>query len=811
MTKVSVVMPIYNVEDYLKDSLYGLLNQSLEDIEIICVNDGSTDNSLEILNDFAQNDSRVKVIDQENTGAGIARNNGMKMAQGEYIHFIDADDIVTTDMLEKLYNNAISNDSDLVVFKVARFNDRTVNYKHPIFNLEKVFPNVDFNNFSFSHSDIKMNVLNYSFAPWTKFYKREFLEKNNLEFPDISSYNDVLIHVKSMLKASKISFVPEFLYFYRLDNANSITNDPTKHFNIFNVISSVEDFLIEEGFMDEYKNEFDLFKINQISRHMVPPVTEEYFKVAKNEFLSIDVSNNPLIKKTDLEKYEVALSLSADERDKFEDYLNLVHLQNKNEKLEKSIKKLNERYVEQQDIQKNILSSYSWKITKPLRSIKNHSLKESLLSKSNSYVFYKGNYSKLKKSNKTLRKKNERLEKNYEKIFNDKNQLSSKKDALIEEKSQLIKEKKQLINEKKQLIKENECLIEEKDELTHEKDDLNEILDSILNYLDNKNSSVPKVSVVIPVYNVEKYLAECLDSVVNQTLTDIEIICVNDGSTDNSLAILNEYAKSDERINVFSKENGGQGSARNLGMKNSVGEFIYFLDSDDYMSSEMLEELYHNAIFNNSDMVLSKIARFNNNSFEIDFNRPGFDFEKVFADVNFNNFSFIYKDAKKYVLNSSFAPWMKLFKRDFIVRNDFKFVENLAFEDVLFHVQTFLKARSISFSPNYFYYYRNNPNSTMNTSENGFDIFEVIKIVKEYLENENYYYEFKNEFELFKIIQILNYIVSTDSEDYFQLAKEEFSKIKDVSKLKISDKNLEKFVLVLNSDSLEDYKMHLED
>ena len=210
-------------------------------------------------------------------------------------------------------------------------------------------------------------------------------------------------------------------------------------------------------------------------------------------------------------------------------------------------------------------------------------------------------------------------------------------------------------------------------------------------------------------------------------------------------------------------------------MKNSVGEFIYFLDSDDYMSSEMLEELYHNAIFNNSDMVLSKIARFNNNSFEIDFNRPGFDFEKVFADVNFNNFSFIYKDAKKYVLNSSFAPWMKLFKRDFIVRNDFKFVENLAFEDVLFHVQTFLKARSISFSPNYFYYYRNNPNSTMNTSENGFDIFEVIKIVKEYLENENYYYEFKNEFELFKIIQILNYIVSTDSEDYFQLAKEEFS------------------------------------
>lgn len=293
MTKVSVILPVYNVGNYLNDSLNLLLNQTLNDIEIICVNDGSTDNSLLILEDFSLKDSRIKIINQENMGAGIARNNGMNIAQGEYIYFIDADDIVTIDILEKLYYNAINNDSDFVLFKVAKFNEKEINYNSPIYDLEKIFPGADFNNFIFSALDIKQNVLNVAFAPWTKFYKREFLEKNKLEFPDIYSYNDILFHVKSMLMSSKISFVPEFLYFYRLDNPDSITNDPKKHYNIFSVIKSVEDFLIKEDFMEFYKNEFELFKLIQISRHMVFPVSEKYFYEAKMEFLKLDVSDNP--------------------------------------------------------------------------------------------------------------------------------------------------------------------------------------------------------------------------------------------------------------------------------------------------------------------------------------------------------------------------------------------------------------------------------------------------------------------------------------------------------------------------------------
>jgi glycosyltransferase involved in cell wall biosynthesis len=103
---------------------------------------------------------------------------------------------------------------------------------------------------------------------------------------------------------------------------------------------------------------------------------------------------------------------------------------------------------------------------------------------------------------------------------------------------------------------------------------------------------MPKVSIVIPVYNVEKYLRQCLDSVVNQTLKDIEIICVNDGSTDNSLQILEEYANKDDRIKIINKDNGGLSSARNAGLEIATGVYIGFVDSDDYIEIETYNEAY---------------------------------------------------------------------------------------------------------------------------------------------------------------------------------------------------------------------------
>ena len=128
----------------------------------------------------------------------------------------------------------------------------------------------------------------------------------------------------------------------------------------------------------------------------------------------------------------------------------------------------------------------------------------------------------------------------------------------------------------------------------------------------------PKVSVIIPVYNVEEYLRECLDSIINQTLKDLEIICINDGSTDNSLEILKEYASKDNRIKIIDKKNEGVAQARNKGIKSAKGGFVCFVDPDDiYPSNDILESLYTGAIEHNVNICGGEFSDYNNATKEI--------------------------------------------------------------------------------------------------------------------------------------------------------------------------------------------------
>jgi glycosyltransferase involved in cell wall biosynthesis len=123
--KISVIIPVYNIEDYLKECLDSIVNQSLDDIEIICVNDGSTDSSLDILKEYGNADSRVRIISQENKGIGCARNTALTSVKGEYVYFMDGDDILELDALEKLYNLAVERDVDFIMFKISNFNEDT--------------------------------------------------------------------------------------------------------------------------------------------------------------------------------------------------------------------------------------------------------------------------------------------------------------------------------------------------------------------------------------------------------------------------------------------------------------------------------------------------------------------------------------------------------------------------------------------------------------------------------------------------------------------------------------------------------------
>ena len=291
--KVSLIIPVYNAENFLDESINSLLNQSLKDIELVCVNDGSKDNSLSMLRKFQERDDRVKIIDQENGGCGAARNKALDNATGDYIYFFDPDDYLVPNALEELYNNAVSNDSDFVIFKIASFRDgEPINYNEPGFEFEKIFNNIDFNNFTFNYRAIKRHVLLSSFAPWTKFYKKDFLEKyDDFRFNTNVAFDDVPFHVKSMLRASRISYVPDFFYHYRLSNPNSVNNTSSNAPDIFKIVGYVEDFLKKNNFFDEFREDFIIFKITQLSMYIISSNSEEYFNDVKKDCIDLNFYN----------------------------------------------------------------------------------------------------------------------------------------------------------------------------------------------------------------------------------------------------------------------------------------------------------------------------------------------------------------------------------------------------------------------------------------------------------------------------------------------------------------------------------------
>lgn len=315
-----------------------------------------------------------------------------------------------------------------------------------------------------------------------------------------------------------------------------------------------------------------------------------------------------------------------------------------------------------------------------------------------------------------------------------------------------------------------------------------------------------KVSVLIPVYNVSIFLEESITSVLNQNLDDIELICVNDGSTDNSLDILEEFAKKDSRVKIFTKENGGCGSARNMALSKAGGEFVYFFDPDDRILPNTLKHAYENAVKNESELVLFKATRFNDKG--VYYNRTYMDLDNHFKDVDFDDFTFTYKDIKSFVLDSPYAPWCKLYKKSFIDSyDDFKFDLGVAFDDVPFHVKSLIRAEKISFVNEYLYHYRfDNPNSVNHTSSNSFDIFKIIDMVKSILESENKFDELYFEFNKFLLYNINYYLISSDSEEYFKMAKEEYSKVDLQFVNQMPDVMIEKYDLVLKHDSYEEFK-----
>lgn len=255
---------------------------------------------------------------------------------------------------------------------------------------------------------------------------------------------------------------------------------------------------------------------------------------------------------------------------------------------------------------------------------------------------------------------------------------------------------------------------------------------------------MPKVSIIVPVYNTQKYLRRCLDALVHQTLQDIEIIAVNDGSTDHSLQILEEYAQQYPCVKILNKENGGQATARNLGIRQSSGDYIGFADSDDYVDVTMFEKMYALAIEKNCDLVECHFHYLMETEGEPRVLQPR---GRVRA----------YKDRHDMLIDPQVSPWNKLYRREILMKEGISFPEGLIYEDTAFYIKTIPYIRKAAYLDEQLVYYFLRGNSTMNAnkSKKVGNIFPVLENILEFYKQYGFYTEYQKELEYFCVKIVL--------------------------------------------------------
>ncbi len=294
MAKVSVIVPVYNVEAYLEECLNSLVNQTLKDIEIICVNDGSTDSSLAIVEEFAAKDRRIKIINKPNSGLGATMNAGFNAATSDYVGILESDDFAGIEMFEELYEVALKHDADIVVSDFYRYwtkskkmkkANRTSKYKLNAPINCKTFP----------------SLLRNRTTVWSCLYKRELLEKYNIRYLETpgASYQDTGFRIKTLVAADKVVAVKKAYVRYRQDNLNSSVKQKDKVYYIRDEYSSIFDFLNKypefklRGLNETLINKWSgyIWNLGRISDEFVDEFLDVFYLEFKQHYENKELSN----------------------------------------------------------------------------------------------------------------------------------------------------------------------------------------------------------------------------------------------------------------------------------------------------------------------------------------------------------------------------------------------------------------------------------------------------------------------------------------------------------------------------------------
>ena len=657
MLKVSVVVPVYNAEKYLNTCIDSLVNQTLKEVEFIFIDDGSTDNSVKIINEYKEKDNRIILKMQQNSFSGIARNNGLRSAQGEYIIFLDADDYFDADMLESMYHQAAADHADVCVCSAKRLDEVTGKITYPEFYFNtKVLPETT----PFSADDVKERIFNFtSPAPWNKLFKTDFVKANGILFQPIKKTNDLFFIFANLALAQRITYVNKPFVNYRFNNPESLQGDK----NALNI--EFYDALIGLKSELQKRNLFTEFEKSYVNR---------------------------------------ALSTSLyifNATDNKENYIKLAGF-------------LKEKFF------------FDFNVAGHTRG----------------YFYNKSDF-----------------------------------DILLD-----------IIN------KSGDELWCKYKEIAPNIDYPLFDIDSWQNDKPYENDGSVKISVIVPVYNAADFVEECLTSIRNNTFKDIEIICVNDGSTDNSLEILNSLKEQDSRIIVIDKPNGGPSDSRNAGLKAARGEYISFVDSDDFIHSKMFEFLYTKLKKNDLDQLYFTASSL-------------FDDDSIYS--KFSNFENLYKRRADYsgivtgremfvkmVNNSEFrpTPWMFISRRELFEKNNIKFEKGLIHEDNLFVIMCLSYAKRVEYVNAILYFRRLHSNSIMTSADKLlkriYSYYKIIKLLEQFAKKENLGKD-KAYFDAFK----------------FQLSVMNFSAC-DIAE-KVDPRELEMFADTLDEDEAVDFYNHI--
>lgn len=270
--KISVIVPVYNTEKYLKKCIDSILNQSFEEFEIIIINDGSTDGSLAIIEEYQAKYDNIVVINKQNEGQGVARNKALEISKGEYIAFVDSDDYIECTMLQSMYTKSLKNDLDIVVcnYKFVDINGHRIRDDNILLNDNEIIDKME----CIKRFLVTNEIEGFS---WNKLFKKQLFDTTNIRYPEGMKYEDIPTIVSVLVNANRIGFINEEFYNYFLRENSTVSTKTKKNTEDYVKAYFMVGDILEKNFNDRFQNEYDYFYSSRIVN-----IVYEFLKINSN-------------------------------------------------------------------------------------------------------------------------------------------------------------------------------------------------------------------------------------------------------------------------------------------------------------------------------------------------------------------------------------------------------------------------------------------------------------------------------------------------------------------------------------------------